>query len=117
MSPMSQMSTQGPPSGAYSSVSTPLTPVDTAANFELYGGNGLDSGFLDQNGNPLSMPLFGGDGYSRSPFAMADDFTAGYSMSRIKASHRQVDLGTAPCPLGLLPLWMTRAAHLAEHMV
>lgn len=76
MSPMSQMSTQGPPSGAYSSVSTPITPVDTATNFEMYSGNGLDSGFLDQNGNPYLMPLFGGDGYSRSPFAMADDFTA-----------------------------------------
>ena len=76
MSPMSQMSTQGPPSGAYSTVSTPLTPVDTAPNFEMYGGNGLDPNFLDHNGNPYSMPLFGGDGYSRSPFAMADDFTA-----------------------------------------
>ena len=76
MSPMSQMSTQGPPSGAYSTVSTPLTPVDTATNFEMYGGNGLDPNLLDQNGNPYMMPLFGGDGYSRSPFAMADDFTA-----------------------------------------
>ena len=76
MSPMSQLSTQGPPSGAYSTVSTPLTPVDTAPNFELYGGNGFDPSFLDHNGNPYSMPLFGGDGYSRSPFAMADDFTA-----------------------------------------
>ena len=76
MSPMSQMSTQGPPSRAYSTVSTPLTPVDTATNFEMYGGNGFDPNFLDQNGNPYPMPLFGGDGYSRSPFAMADDFTA-----------------------------------------
>lgn len=76
MSPMSQMSTQGPPSGAYSSVSTPLTPVDTATNFEMHGGNSLDPSFLDQNGNSYSMPLFGGDGFSRSPFAMADDFTA-----------------------------------------
>ena len=76
MSPMSQISTQGPPSRAYSTVSTPLTPVDTATNFEMYGGNSLDPNFLDQNGNPYPVPLFGGDGYSRSPFAMADDFTA-----------------------------------------
>lgn len=76
MSPMSQLSTQGPPSGPYSTVSTPLTPAETGTNFEMYGGNGLDTCFLDQNGNPYSMPLFGGDGYSRSPFAMADDFTA-----------------------------------------
>lgn len=76
MSPMSQMSTQGPPSGAYSTVSTPLTPVENATNLDTYRGNGFDPNFLDQNGNPYSMPLFGGDGYSRSPFAMADDFTA-----------------------------------------
>ena len=76
MSPMSQMSTQGPPSRAYSNVSTPLTPVDTATSFEMYGANGLDPNFLEQNGNPYPVPLFGGDGYSRSPFAMADDFTA-----------------------------------------
>ncbi len=76
ISPMSQMSIQGSQMGAYSSTSTPLTPVDATSNFELYGSNGMESNFVDQNGNPYSMPLFGGDSYSRSPFAMADDFTA-----------------------------------------
>ena len=76
VSPMSQVSTQGPPNGDYSNASTPLTPVDSASNFDMYGANGLDPNFVDPNGNPYSMPLFGGDGYSRSPFAMADDFTA-----------------------------------------
>jgi len=62
--------------GVYSNAATPLTPVDTAPNFDMYGSNGMDTNFVDQNGNTYSMPLFGGDGYSRSPFAMADDFTA-----------------------------------------
>lgn len=73
---MSQISSQGPQIGNFSNVSTPLTPVDTANSFDMYGSNGLDPNFMDQNGNLHSMPLFGGDGYSRSPFAMADDFTA-----------------------------------------
>ena len=73
---MSQMSTPGTQMGAYSSTSTPLTPVDATSNFDMYGPNGLDPNFVDQSGNPYGMPLFGGDGYSRSPFAMADDFTA-----------------------------------------
>ena len=76
VSPMSQMSAQGQHMGGYSNASTPLTPVETASNYDLYGANGLDPSFVDQSGNPYSMPLFGGDGYSRSPFAMADDFTA-----------------------------------------
>ena len=76
VSPMSQMSTPGTQMGAYSSTSTPLTPVDATSNFDMYGSNGLDPNLVDQSGNPYGMPLFGGDGYSRSPFAMADDFTA-----------------------------------------
>ena len=62
--------------GGYSSASTPLTPVDATSKFDMYGSNVLDPSFVDQSGNPYSVPLFGGDGYSRSPFAMADDFTA-----------------------------------------
>lgn len=76
VSPIPQMSTQVPQMGGYSSASTPLTPVDAASNFDVYGSNGVDTNFVDPNGNAYSMPLFSGDGYSRSPFAMADDFTA-----------------------------------------
>lgn len=75
VSPMSQISTHGPPMGGYSNASTPLTPVDAASNFDMYGSNGMDPNYLDQNGNQYT-PMFGGDCYSRSPFAMADDFTA-----------------------------------------
>lgn len=74
--PMSQMSTQGRQMGGYASAATPLTPVDAAPNFDMYGSNSMDTNFVDQNGNTYSMPLFGGDGYNRSPFTMADDFTA-----------------------------------------
>ena len=76
ISPMPQMSGQAPQMGGYSNSSAPLTPVDPNANFDSYGSNGLDSNFIDQNGNSYSMPMFGGDGYARSPFAMAEDFTA-----------------------------------------
>ena len=74
VSPMGQISAHGTQMAGYSNASTPLTPVDTTSNLEMYGSNGLDPTFVDQNGNP--MPLFGGDSYNRSPFAMADDFTA-----------------------------------------
>ena len=73
ISPMPQMSTPASHMGAYSNSSTPLTPVESAG-FDAYGANGLDPNYVDQNGNPF--PIFGGDGYARSPFAMADDFTA-----------------------------------------
>jgi len=94
VSPMSQISSQGPQMGNFSNVSTPLTPVEAGNNFDMYGSNGLDPEFMDQNGNPYSIPLFGGDGYSRSPFAMADDFTAWlFNEPRLNASspggHRQ----------------------------
>jgi hypothetical protein len=32
--------------------------------------------FLDQMIQPGTMPVFGGEGYSRSPFAIPDDFVA-----------------------------------------
>ena len=79
ISPLSQMPSQEQHMGGFSNTSTPITPVDSSGNtlnFDMYGANGLDPNFMEQNGNPYSMPLFGGDGYSRSPFAMADDFTA-----------------------------------------
>ncbi len=76
VSPMSQMSTQGRQMGGYSGAAAPLTPVDATSNFDMYGSNGMDTNFLDHNGNTYSMPLFGGDGFGPSPLAMADDFTA-----------------------------------------
>ena len=51
-----------------------LTSVDT--NMDAYGSNGMGNNYVDSNGNFSSMSTFDGDGYSRSPFAMADDFTA-----------------------------------------
>jgi hypothetical protein len=37
--------------------------------------NGVSEAIMDQN-PAYAMPMLGGDGYSRSPFAMADDFAA-----------------------------------------
>ena len=74
--PMPHVSAQGSQTGGYSNISTPLTPVDTTANFDMYGSNGMDPNFVDQSGNSYALPLYGADGYSRSPFAMAEDFTA-----------------------------------------
>lgn len=64
------------PQASYPSASSSITPVEHSANFDGYGSNGVDSNFVDPNGNPYPMPIFEGDGYSRSPYAMADDFTA-----------------------------------------
>lgn len=41
-----------------------------------YGSNGMGNNYVDSSGNFSSISTFDGDGYSRSPFAMADDFTA-----------------------------------------
>ncbi|OJD29807.1 c2h2 finger domain-containing protein [Diplodia corticola] len=41
--------------------------------------------------NSYSMPVFGGEGYSRSPFAMADDFTAWlFNESNLATGHSPV---------------------------
>ena len=69
---MPHVSSQTPHVGGYSNPSAPITP-DTAT-FDPYGANGLDQPYFDQNGNPF--PMFEGDGYARSPYAMAEDFTA-----------------------------------------
>lgn len=38
--------------------------------------SGVDMMILDQMTTPQTMPVFGTEGYSRSPFAMQDDFVA-----------------------------------------
>ncbi|KAH4023911.1 hypothetical protein HBH70_076100 [Parastagonospora nodorum] len=50
---------------------TPMNGVEsTAAQL-----NGVSEAIMDQTPS-YAMPMFGGEGYSRSPFAMADDFAA-----------------------------------------
>jgi hypothetical protein len=38
--------------------------------------NGVSEAMLENNTPSYAIPMFGGEGYSRSPFAMADDFAA-----------------------------------------
>jgi hypothetical protein len=38
--------------------------------------NGISEAMLENNAPSYAIPMFGGEGYSRSPFAMADDFAA-----------------------------------------
>ena len=51
-----------------------MAPVDTS--MDAYGSNNMGNKYVDPNGKFPSMPSFEGDGFSRSPFAMADNFTA-----------------------------------------
>lgn len=51
-----------------------LASVDTAMG--PYGSNSMGSNYVDTNGAYSSMSNYDGDAYSRSPFAMPDDFTA-----------------------------------------
>ncbi|KAI9686457.1 MAG: hypothetical protein M1820_010624 [Bogoriella megaspora] len=63
-------SAYGPP-GAGS-----INPASQVAGFNGAANSVADEQMLDQLGAAQSVPVFGGEGFSRSPFAMADDFTA-----------------------------------------
>ncbi|KAL6710992.1 hypothetical protein ACN47E_006867 [Coniothyrium glycines] len=53
---------------------TPMNGVESNAQLDTRM-NGVSDAIMDQN-PAYAIPMFGGDGYSRSPFAMADDFAA-----------------------------------------
>jgi len=53
---------------------TPMNGVETASQIDTRM-NGVSDAIIDQNPS-YAIPMFGGEGYSRSPFAMADDFAA-----------------------------------------
>ncbi|KAI9839281.1 MAG: hypothetical protein M1819_003276 [Sarea resinae] len=56
---------------------TSSTSIDqTSGEGSIPATVGTDPGLLDQMTASYSIPVFGGEGYSRSPFAMADDFAA-----------------------------------------
>ena len=52
-----------------------MGPTDHPSGINAYGANSLENLYFDPNGSS-HMSSFDGDGQSRSPFAMADDFTA-----------------------------------------
>ena len=60
----------------YTSAPTPPTQVQAPTSIEVPGSEGVDHTLTDHNRAVYTVPVFAGDGYSRSPFAMADDFAA-----------------------------------------
>ncbi|EKG15722.1 Zinc finger C2H2-type protein [Macrophomina phaseolina MS6] len=74
-SSMNQTS-QGPSQNYPMSSSMSMQGVETTGQGERM--TSVSEGQILENMTPknYSMPVFGGEGYSRSPFAMADDFTA-----------------------------------------
>lgn len=76
-----------PPPGFNTSVSTsapiresePVYPTSMSTDYpsEIAGQqSGPDMMILDQMTAPNTMPVFGGEGYNRSPFAIPEDFVA-----------------------------------------
>ncbi|KAF2035263.1 hypothetical protein EK21DRAFT_97005 [Setomelanomma holmii] len=53
---------------------TPMNGVESTAQLDTRM-NGVSEAIMDQTPS-YAIPMFGGEGYSRSPFAMADDFAA-----------------------------------------
>ncbi|KAF2019481.1 hypothetical protein BU24DRAFT_120798 [Aaosphaeria arxii CBS 175.79] len=54
---------------------TPMNGVESTGAIDATM-NGVSEAILEHNTPSYAVPMFGGEGYSRSPFAMADDFTA-----------------------------------------
>ncbi|PSN69333.1 hypothetical protein BS50DRAFT_339737 [Corynespora cassiicola Philippines] len=55
---------------------TPMNGVESTSQSQMDTRmNGVSEGIMDQAPS-YAIPMFGGEGYSRSPFAMADDFAA-----------------------------------------
>ncbi|KAH7120951.1 fungal-specific transcription factor domain-containing protein [Dendryphion nanum] len=54
---------------------TPMNGVESTSQIDTRI-NGVSEAMLENNPPSYAIPMFGGEGYSRSPFAMADDFAA-----------------------------------------
>lgn len=72
---MPQTPISGPPA-TYTGDSLPLAPVEASSNVNGYGPSEMETHYIDPNGNGFSIPYYGVEGYSRSPRATAEDFTA-----------------------------------------
>ena len=69
------------PTGSHHSYSNTSTVVGTSeppSGIGISGRDTHDPGLVDESGAPYTMPVFGGEGYSRSPLGTADYFTADY---------------------------------------
>ncbi|KAF2264083.1 hypothetical protein CC78DRAFT_255064 [Lojkania enalia] len=54
---------------------TPMNGVESTSQIDTRM-NGVSEAMLENTTPSYAIPMFGGEGYSRSPFAMADDFAA-----------------------------------------
>ncbi|KAF2276820.1 uncharacterized protein EI97DRAFT_397751 [Westerdykella ornata] len=54
---------------------TPMNGVESTSQMDNRM-NAVSDAMMDSSAPAFAVPMFGGEGYSRSPFAMADDFTA-----------------------------------------
>ena len=55
---------------------TSLGSMDHTPGLPMSRANVSEAALMDHMAGSYAMPVFGGEGYNRSPFAMADDFTA-----------------------------------------
>ncbi|KAF2805648.1 uncharacterized protein BDZ99DRAFT_511101 [Mytilinidion resinicola] len=55
---------------------TPMSGMENTASGDTRMNGVSEAQFVENLTPSYAMPVFGGDGYSRSPFAMADDFAA-----------------------------------------
>lgn len=62
--------------GKISVTSSTSTPFDTSGNVNTPSSSTVDSTMTDQSGFQYNIPAYQSDSHSRSPYAMADDFTA-----------------------------------------
>jgi len=72
--------------------SEPPYPTSMSTDYPsdgIHQQSGVDAMNLDQMSAPNTMPVFGGEGYNRSPFAIPEDFVA------YLFSNQQID-GTSP---------------------
>lgn len=91
-----------PPGFATSATSTPVVTRETESNYPTsmstdysndniqHQQSGPDMMLLDQMTAPNIMPVFGGEGYNRSPFAIPEDFVA------YLFSNQQLENGASP---------------------
>ena len=59
-----------------SATASTSTPFDTSANVNTPNSSTVDPTMSDRGGFPYPIPAYNSDSHSRSPYAMADDFTA-----------------------------------------
>jgi hypothetical protein len=74
----------------------PSYPTSMSTDYpseSIHQQSGPDMMLLDQMTAPNTMPVFGGEGYSRSPFAIPEDFVA------YLFSGQQID-NSSPMPMG-----------------